>query len=40
MGGPRLTPPEIEKGNRENKRYSTLFQRIKNFSVIRKLKHF
>jgi hypothetical protein len=29
MGGPRLTPAEIEKRNRYNQRYSTLTQRIK-----------
>jgi hypothetical protein len=29
MGGPRLTLEEIEKRDREKKRYSTLFQRIK-----------
>jgi hypothetical protein len=29
MGSPRLTPAEIEKRDRENRRYSALFQRIK-----------
>jgi hypothetical protein len=29
MGGPRLTPEEIEKRNRYSQRYSTLTQRIK-----------
>jgi hypothetical protein len=29
MGGPKLTPVEIERRDRENTRYSALFQRIK-----------
>jgi hypothetical protein len=29
MGGPRLTPEEIERRDKYNKRYSALFQRIK-----------
>jgi hypothetical protein len=29
MGGPRLTQAEIEKRDRENRRYSALFRRIK-----------
>jgi hypothetical protein len=29
MGGPKLTPAEIEKRDRENRKYSALFRRIK-----------
>jgi hypothetical protein len=38
MGGSRLTPAEIEKRDRENKKYSTLFQRIKKLFNNREVK--
>jgi hypothetical protein len=31
MGGPRLTPEEVEKRQREKQRKSLLFQRIRQF---------
>jgi hypothetical protein len=38
MRGPRVTPAEIEKRDRENKRYSTLFQRTKKLFSNREVK--
>jgi hypothetical protein len=38
MGGPRLTPKEIERRDRENRRYSALFRRIKKLFSNQELK--
>jgi hypothetical protein len=38
MGGPRLTKAEIEKRDRENRRYSALFRRIKKLFSNQELK--
>jgi hypothetical protein len=40
MGGPRLSPAEIEKRQKEKQRKSLLFKRIKQLLIIEKLKNF